>query len=92
MWIKLSGEYLNLAHIVRVKANKTFKGGQEEWAVELEGIVKGELSYFTRYRGLDAELVLHALEIRSRLEPTPASPGNGPHQATTNTVHDVKIM
>ena len=95
MWLKLTGEYVNLDHIVRVKVSKTAKNGQTEFAVELEGIVKGELQYFTRYRGIDAELVIHALEIQSRLEPAPASNSEalgGPHQAQKNTVHDVKIM
>ena len=97
MWIRLTGEYINLGHIVRVRANKTFKNGHEEWAVELEGIVKGELQYFTRYRGIDAEIIVHALETHSRLEPRPI-PGDGrastgaPNQATTTTVHDVNIM
>ena len=95
MWIKLTGEYVNLDHIVRVRANKAVKAGQTEWVVELEGIIKGELTYFTRYRGIDAEIVIHALEIHSRLEPIPASVANGtnaPHQGQTNTLHDVKIM
>jgi hypothetical protein len=99
MWIKLTGEYINLDHIVRVRANKTFKNGQEEWVVELEGIIKGELQYFTRYRGIDAQTVVHALEIHARIEPrpVPADAGAGactgaPHQATTSTVHDVNIM
>jgi hypothetical protein len=95
MWIKLTGEYVNLDHIVRVRANKAVKNGQTEWAVELEGIIKGELTYFTRYRGIDAELVLHALEIHSRIEPIPADVADGtagPHQAQKNTLHDVKIM
>jgi hypothetical protein len=93
MWIKLTGEYINLDHLVRVRANKSFKNGQPEWTVELEGIIKGELTYFTRYRGVDAEIVIHALEIRSRLEPIPAAAGTGaPHQANTATLHDVKVM
>lgn len=89
MWIKLTGEFVNLDHIIRVKASKSFKNGQEEWVVELEGVIKGELTSFTRYRGVDAEIVLHALEIHSRLEPTPAG---APHQATRQTLHDVKIL
>ena len=95
MWIKLTGEYVNLDHIVRVRASKSFKNGEPEAVVELEGIINGELQYFTRYRGIDAEIVLHALEIHSRLEPIPADVANGtsgPHQAQKNTVHDVKIM
>jgi hypothetical protein len=94
MWIKLTGEYLNLDHIVRVRVTKSLKNGQSEWVVELEGIIKGELTYFTRYRGIDAELVMHALEIHSRLDPAPAEGNatNAPHQAQKNTVHDVKIM
>jgi len=92
MWLKLTGEYVNLDHIVRVKVSKVFKNGHEEHAVEMEGIVKGELQYFTRYRGIDAEIVLHALNIHSRLEPVPAANGViAPHQATTNTLHDIKI-
>jgi hypothetical protein len=92
MWLKLTGEYVNLDHIVRVKANKGVKNGQTEWVVELEGVIKGELSFFTRYRGIDAEIVMHALEIRSRIDPTPTANANGPHQSQTNTLHDVKIM
>jgi hypothetical protein len=97
MWIKLSGEFVNLDHIVRVRANKSFKNGRDEWVVELEGIIKGKLQYFTRYRGTDAEVVVHALETHSRLEPVPATctadaSAGAPHQATTNTLHDVKIM
>ena len=92
MWIKLSGEFVNLDHIVRVKANKAVKNGQIEWTVELEGVIKGELTHFTRYRGLDAEVVLRALETYSRLQPMAAPTGAGaPHLATTNTVHDVQI-
>ena len=35
----------------------------------------------------------HALEIHSRQDPTPASGQmNAPHQASKNTLHDVKIM
>jgi hypothetical protein len=95
MWIKLTGEYVNLDHIVRVRANKSIKAGQVEWVVELEGIIKGELTYFTRYRGIDAELVIHALEIHSRIDPAPAvgaDAAGAPHQSNTNTVHDVKIL
>ena len=95
MWIKLTGEFVNLDHIVRVKANKGVKNGQTEWVVELEGVIKGELSFFTRYRGIDAEIVLHALEIHSRLEPViqPCESGaGGPYQTQKNTLHDVKIM
>ena len=89
MWIKLTGEYVNLHHIVRVKVSKAFKNGSEEFVVELEGIVKGELTYFTRYRGIDAEIVLHALNIHSRLEPTPPP---GTPSAQTATLHDVKVI
>ena len=93
MWLKLTGEFLNLDHIVRVKVSKAFKNGQEENVVEMEGIVKGELQYFTRYRGIDADVVLHALNIHSRLERVPTANNVGaPHQANTATLHDVKIM
>lgn len=93
MWVKLTGEFVNLDHIVRVRANKSMKNGQSEWVVELEGIIKGELTYFTRYRGIDAEIVMHALEIRSRLEPVPAATDGEPvNEAQKNTLHDVKIM
>jgi hypothetical protein len=90
MWIKLTGEFINLDHIVRVKASKAVKNGQTEWVVELEGVIKGEMTYFTRYRGLDAEILLHALDIHSRLESTAAGQP-APHLATANTLHDVKI-
>lgn len=89
MWIKLTGEFINLDHIVRVKVSKSFKNAIEEVVVELEGVVKGELTHFTRYRGIDAEIVVHALEIHSRLEPAPVGEV---HQPNRHTVHDVKIL
>ena len=89
MWIKLTGEYVNLDHIVRVKVSKTFKAGFAEYAVELEGVIKGELTHFTRYRGVDAEIVMHALNIHSHLEPTPTP---GAHSAERCTLHDVKLF
>ena len=93
MWIKLTGEYVNLDHIVRVRANKASKNGQTEWVVELEGVIKGELTHFTRYRGIDAEIVIHALEIHSQHEKAPANAdANAPHQTFKNTLHDVKVM
>ena len=88
MWIKLTGEYVNLDHLIRVRANKSFKNGQGEWTVELEAVVKGELTYFTRYRGIDAEILIHALEIRSMMESIPTEAGD---QASRGTLHDVKI-
>ena len=93
MWIKLSSEFVNLQHVIRARVSKGFRNGQEEWVVELEGINKGEVGYFTRYRGIDAEVLIHALEIYSRLDPLPGSaPAGTPHHATTNTLHDVKIL
>ena len=90
MWIKLSSEYVNLAHIIRVKTSKTFRNGQDEWAVELEGVIKGELQYFSRYRGLDAEILLRALNAgRAPHEPMAATLTTG--QAMAGTVHDVKL-
>ncbi len=89
MWIKLTGEFVNLDHIVRVKVSKGFKNGLAESVAELEGVIKGELTHFTRYRGIDAEIVLHALEIHSRLEPAPVGPTHHPER---QTMHDVKIM
>jgi hypothetical protein len=88
MWVKLTGEFVNLDHIVRVKVGKGFKNSQPEWVVELEGVVKGELTHFTRYRGIDAEILLHALEIHSRLEPAPSG---DVHNSSRQTMHDVKI-
>lgn len=90
MWVKLTGEYVNLQHVIRVRATKGFRNGQEEWVVELEGVVKGELQFFTRYRGVDAEILLNALnQARSREEPMTATVTG---QALTGTVHDVKII
>ncbi|MBI1831915.1 MAG: hypothetical protein HYR84_10750 [Planctomycetes bacterium] len=94
MWIKLTGEYVNLDHIVRVRVSKGVKSGQSELVVELEGIIKGELTYFTRYRGIDAEIVMHALEIHSRLDSTstPRHQAGAANPTSTNTLHDVKII
>ncbi|MBI2803440.1 MAG: hypothetical protein HYX68_00470 [Planctomycetes bacterium] len=92
MWIKLSGEYVNLNHIVRAKVSKSFKNGTEEFVVELEGVIKGELTFFTRYRGVDADVLLHALNIHSQIAVVPPGPIPAPHeQAARNTLHDVRI-
>jgi hypothetical protein len=50
------------------------------------------LTHFTRYRGLDAELLIHALEIQSQFETAPADvDALAPQQVEKTTVHDVKI-
>lgn len=90
MWIKLTGEYVNLAHVIRVRATKSFRNGQDEWVVELEGVVKGELQFFTRYRGVDAQILLNALnQQRTSAEPMGATLCGA--QAMAGTLHDVKI-
>ena len=90
MWIKLTSEYVNLAHIIRVRASKSFRNGQDEWVVELEGIVKGELQFFTRYRGVDAEILLKALsQNRGGAEAMSTTMSEG--QLMAGTLHDVKI-
>ena len=91
MWVKLTGEFLNLDHILRAKVNKAFKNGEEEWVVELEGIIKGELQHITRYRGIDADVLIHALNLHSRLEPI-VTPAGAPGEAGKNTLHDVRIF
>lgn len=60
MWVKLGNEHLNLNHVVRVRFNKGWKNGQEELVAEVEGLIKGEVQVFARYRGREAE-VLHAV-------------------------------
>jgi len=92
MWIKLSTEYVNLAHILRVRASRSFRNGQDEWVVELEGVVKGELQFFTRFRGSDAEILLKALDqTRVKPQPVAASAEASLPQGTVTTVHDVVI-
>lgn len=94
MWIKLGNEYVNLDQVIRVRFNKGFKNGQEEWSAELEGFIRGEVQIFLRYRGNDAQL-LYAIFNKQAAQPgnlqapivtTVASPETG-----NNTVHDIKI-
>jgi hypothetical protein len=89
MWVKLGNEYLNLDQVVRVRFNKTFRAGQDEWAAEVEGLIKGELQIFTRYRGPEAA-ALHAILCSQTAPAAPAHPSE-PAVALTNTVHDLKI-
>lgn len=97
MWVKLGNEYLNLDQVIRVRFNKTFRAGQDELAAEVEGLIKGELQIFTRYRGAEAA-TLHAVLTRQ----TPMSHVEVVHRdtetvalsptgASTGTVHDLKL-
>jgi hypothetical protein len=103
MWIKLGNEYLNLEHIVRVRFNKGWKNGVEEWVAEVESFVKGEIQVFARYRNRDADALLAALQNQNiPVEvpvpvpvPVPVSTARDnftpfPREAaTTNTLHDI---
>lgn len=96
MWLKLGNDFLNLDHVVRVKFNKGWKNGQEELVAEVEGLVKGEVQVFTRYRGVEAEMMQAMLRGRMYgLESTP--PLAAVHQpdnvsrSQSPTLHDVKI-
>jgi hypothetical protein len=62
MWLKLSGEFLNLGHVLRARFSKGWKNGQEEWLAEVEALVQGEIQVFCRYRGADAAKLMDALE------------------------------
>ena len=100
MWLKLGNEHLNLDHVVRVRFNKTWKNGQDEWSAEVEGFVKGEVQVFTRYRNREAELLQHVLEslnvpdqplaaVSGQQVPESADPAPAFAAATTNTVHEM---
>lgn len=95
MWIKLGHECLNLDQVLRVRFNKSFRGGQEECSAEVEALIKGELQIVTRYRGAEATALQALLTAHS-------GPGGGvqvleavgaPHgcQSLANTVHDIKV-
>jgi len=99
MWIKLGNEHLNLDHIVRVRFNKGWKNGVEEWVAEVESFVKGDIQVFARYRNRDADTLLAALhnqDIPVEVPvPVPVPAGHDslgsfkPEAATTNTLHDI---
>ncbi len=91
MWVKLTGEFLNLDHVVRAKVNKAFRNGQDEWVVELESILKNELQHLTRYRGIDADVLIHALNLHSQLEPI-ATSADVQEEVGKNTLHDVRMF
>jgi len=98
MWVKLGADYLNLDHVVRVRFNKGWKNGNEEIIAEVEGMIKGEVQIFTRYRSHDAEVLQAALAtqlnvddlvLASTLAAAPSLAGNGVSSSTTNTLHDL---
>jgi hypothetical protein len=99
MWVKLGSELLNLAQVVRVRFNAGWKNGQHELVAEVEGLIKGDVQTFVRYRGAEAELLQTVLESRAlspelvpvgaAANPTYASPFATAASATTNTVHDM---
>jgi hypothetical protein len=97
MWIRLGNEHLNLDHIVRVRFNKGWKNGIEEWVAEVESFVKGEIQVFARYRNRDADVLLAALQNQDipveMPVPVPAARDPlapfRPDAATTNTLHDI---
>jgi hypothetical protein len=81
---------------LRVRFSKGFRAGHEEWSAEVEGLIKGELQIFTRYRGPEAA-ALHALlsgqanktvTVIRETEPVLCGAVAAP---TTNTVHDLKL-
>ncbi len=94
MWIKLGNEYLNLAHVARVRFLKSWKNGQDELVAELETFApKGELQVFCRYRGAEAQELRAAFAEEKTDAPAaaPERPAVVSCHATTNTLHDVTI-
>ncbi|GEM_PF-6616350 len=98
MWVKLGNEYLNLDQVVRVRFNKAFRNGQEDWAAEVETLIKGEVQIFTRYRGAEAA----ALQAVLAPSAGTSSTGSGLHvieglvaaragHSLANTLHDIKV-
>lgn len=102
MWIQLGNEYLNLDHVIRMRFTKGWKNGQEEIVAEVEGLIKGDVQVFTRYRGREAEILLSIMEMKIQpMEdkvsacrvPVPAGAmvAEVPSSSSTNTLADVKI-
>lgn len=94
MWVKLSTEYLNLDQVFRVRINKGFRNGTEEWVAEVEMIdPKGQIGTVTRFRGVDAQLLQTVLNQRSRTDGAVAvAVADAPQSpAMTNTVADLHI-
>lgn len=105
MWVNLGNEYLNLDHVIRMRFSKGWKNGQEEIVAELEGLIKGDVQVFTRYRGPEAQLLRSIMEkqvpMEADLQPCPVtvpvrapsgpSRSPSPSAASTNTVHEVII-
>lgn len=102
MWIQLGSEFLNLDHVIRMRFTKGWKNGQEEHVAELEGLIKGDVQVFTRYRGQEAVVLRSIMErqvpaVATDLQPCPVSVPIGaiksqvPASSSTNTVHEVSI-
>ena len=94
MWVKLGTEYLNLDHVFRVRINKGFRNGKDEWAAELETVdPKGQLGIITRVRGAEAELLQTLLAERCAQVPleTVDTDTPVPAHALRNTVADLNL-
>ncbi len=101
MWIKLGNEHLNLNHVVRVRFNRGWKNGQEDLVAEIEGLIKGEVQVFARYRGAEAAILQALFENQSQeyagqLAVNPATTGlpslsnvGAQNQSATPTMHDM---
>jgi len=93
MFVQLSNDFLNLAHVVRVRFNAGFKNGAQELVAEIEGLVKGEVQILTRYRGADADR-LKALLQRQTPAPCAVAPAAVAHpsvSAVRETLHELAI-
>jgi hypothetical protein len=94
MWIKLGTEHLNLDHVVRIRFNTAWKGGQEELVAELETFIDRETQVFCRYRGAEAERLYAVLQSQTLSSggSMPILAGPPPLTAATqagkSTVHD----
>ena len=64
MWIKLSNEYLNLDHIVRVRLNAGWKNGKQEITAELDAFVA---SLARRIASFPAEPVRSTRQVLNEL-------------------------
>jgi hypothetical protein len=76
MWVQLSTDFLNLAHVTRIRFSTVWKNDQQYLVAEIDVLEDGEIKPYTRYRGPDAEILRAA--VGAPRAPPPAQAASRP--------------
>jgi hypothetical protein len=69
MWVQLSTDFLNLAHVTRIRFSTVWKNDQQYLVAEIDVLEDGEIKPYTRYRGPDAEILRAAVAAAAGAAP-----------------------